>query len=152
MVLGTGGNKSPVPEPTPISLAQVPEKQSATPKIAPNPTQRTEPAPVPAPEPREVGSWTGSGNKKTETFEITSTRYRVHILMSPDTVRGGEVDGAVSVTSYVSGGGELEFEQLGSENSSKETTSDTYGNGPGKFYLEINSANARWKVTVTDGE
>ena len=139
---------------------------SPSPEIAAQPAQSAaqilQPAPVaespdaPAPKmgkPRKVATWTGSGNKKTQSFEIASARYRVHYSVTPDAeAKKYKMPGVLTIGAQRSGGGEFDSEQLASESAGSSTQSDSYGTGPGKFYLDINSSSAKWKIEVFDGE
>lgn len=92
---------------------------------------------------RVVQTWKGSGIKETETFSVASREWRIHWE-----TRNEPFAGAGILQIYV----HQEDGTLVSLAANKQGTgSDTsYVRSAGKHYLQINSANVDWVVTVED--
>lgn len=92
---------------------------------------------------QEVKSWSGSGIKNTEPFEITGNQWRVKWQN-----KGGEFGGGILQIFVYKVGSESPEELLAN---TTEITSDTsYIYEGGTFYLNVNSANTNWSITVEE--
>lgn len=87
----------------------------------------------------EVGSWNGTGRKNTETFTVTSDEWKIRW--------DAKSDGPMTISIAVyDAAGKLVGVAASSRKPGKE---ETYMRKPaGRYYLEINSVNADWTVTV----
>ena len=103
---------------------------------------------MPAPKPpitsgwNKVASWKGRGNKQTESFQVVSRQWRVTwatIAGEPGCVFQATVKNEFNTVvgiaaSVASGGSDISY--LRTE--------------PGRYYLDIGSANCEWTVSVED--
>ncbi|HLN65341.1 MAG TPA: hypothetical protein VK464_27785 [Symbiobacteriaceae bacterium] len=127
-----------------------PADQAAAKPTAPAPTTapaKTEPAPAaPAPKPeptwQAVKTWEGTGIVNTETFAMSTREWRINWQTTNE-----QVAGILQVFVYDQNGGLVSLpvnHQGVGKNISYVRAS------PGKFYLTINSANVKYKVTVEE--
>ena len=95
---------------------------------------------------REVNTTTGNGNKQSPVFNITGTSFRVTV--DSTATSQDPQNAAISVWIYPEG------ETAGSVGnfSVEEGRDDSsiINAGPGRFYLDLNTANVEYTVTVED--
>lgn len=92
----------------------------------------------------EIASWSGSGMKTTETFVITSDEFRIKWKTMNEAF---ENSGIFQI--YVND----ESGQMVSLAGNKQGPGSDVSyvkEGPGRYYLEINSANIDWDVSVEE--
>ena len=113
-------------------------------------TKVTTPAPTPTPAPAPVEekwvavkSWTGTGIKKTENFEITGSDWRVN--WKSDGKNGN--NSIFALSPYKKDGSPLA--PLASTLGSGADVSYVH-EGAGTYYLSINAANTSWTVSVEE--
>ncbi|TCJ16766.1 hypothetical protein E0L93_08560 [Rubrobacter taiwanensis] len=94
-----------------------------------------------------VQTFTGTGNQTTPVFNITGDSFRISYTTTAGTVTGDGSQGVVfDVTVY-----DENDEFITSASQERAGSDSTFVNeGPGRFYLEIFSANAEWSVEVED--
>jgi len=93
---------------------------------------------------QKVKSWQGTGIKNTEPFTITGKQWRIVWSLEDTTGFGGSI---LQIFVYKPGG-ELPIEMVAN---AQGTASDTgYVYKSGEFYLNINSANGKWVITVEE--
>ncbi len=92
---------------------------------------------------RSVKTWTGSGIKETEGFDIQSREWRVSWETKNEAFAGAGI-----FQIYVHN----DKDELVSLAANKQGTGKdvSYVRGKGRFYLKINSGNVDWSVTVED--
>ncbi|MBA3473109.1 MAG: hypothetical protein H0T57_07745 [Rubrobacter sp.] len=93
---------------------------------------------------RVVDVTTGTGNKQTPVFNITGTSFRITIEIEPSDV---DPD-LVSVTANVESPDEDVFTNFSKDGFG--TDSSIINEGPGRFFLDLNTANAEYTVTTED--
>jgi hypothetical protein len=102
--------------------------------------------PTPAPadgEWHEIASWSGTETMATETFDVSSERWRIKW-----TAKNGEYGGVVQVYVYDDGDN---IKALAA-NTTNGGSDVSYVEGSGRHRLMINSVNANWTVTVESPE
>lgn len=137
LVLMITGCATPVQTGSPSSPASKPEASAKPPE-----TQAPKTAQKAAPTWQEVKTWTGSGIVNTETFTVASKEWRINWETSQENIAG-----ILQVFVYDSKDNlvDLPVNQMGvSKNISYVRK------GPGTFYLKINSANIKYRVTVEE--
>lgn len=121
----------------------VADKESAK-EIKDEPTKEPAPAPTPAPEKKfiQIASWKGSGIKKTELFTTTNKEWVVRWKAENENVAG-----ITQVMVYDADGGMVDIvvnaQGVGEDESFVRTK-------PGEYYLDINSANVDWTISVEE--
>lgn len=138
----TAGAPANKPEPAP---APAPSPEPAKPEAPP---AKTEPAPAapppPAPEPtwQTVAKWEGTGILNTETFRTTQREWRINWEATDQNIMG-----LLQVMVYGENGNLVDLpvnhQGVGQNVSYVRVT-------PGRYYLTINSANVKYKVTVEE--
>ena len=89
-----------------------------------------------------VKEWTGTGSKVTETFDVTSKEWRVN--WSSNSQNSGL--GSIGVLVYTA-----DRKLIASATGRVGAPDTTYVHeGPGRYYLEVRSADVNWTVTVQD--
>jgi hypothetical protein len=109
------------------------------------PTEKeTAPAPTVTEKPKTwqpVKTWAGNGAKQTETFGVASSEWRISWQTSNSNY------GILQIYVYDGKGNMISL----AANAQGKTNDTTYiHQGPGKYYLSINSCNEDWKITVED--
>lgn len=145
-----GGGDDPTPSPTtaaPTTVATNEQAADGQQETTPPPPELTS---APAPKPKAwhtVATLTGSANKRGAAFALHG-RARLSY-----TARDASGLGSVLVAVYVM----EEGTSLAADGGFPEVTVTTPGPGstelanpPGRYYLEVNGANARWTVTVQE--
>lgn len=118
--------------------------QNTTPQVSSEQT-KAEPQQPQEPTWTEVASWSGSGIKNTETFQVSSREWRINWETSNENIAG-----IFQVLVYDANGSNQMPVSI-PVNAQGVGSDTTYiREGPGAFYLEINSANVDWKITVED--
>lgn len=118
------------------------EKKETAPEITPSMQEEIQEQPETTWQ--KIKSWQGTGIKNTEPFPITGKQWRVVWSLEDTTGFGGSI---LQIFVYKPGG-ELPIEMLAN---AQGTASDTgYIYKSGEFYLNINSANGDWTITVEE--
>jgi hypothetical protein len=91
----------------------------------------------------EIASWNGTETMATETFEVSSERWRIKW-----TAKNGEYGGVMQVYVYDDGDN---IKALAA-NTTNGGSDVSYVEGSGRHRLMINSVNANWTVTVESPE
>ena len=127
--MGCGGNQEQTAQPKTESTSQPPSKEQ--------PKQETQ-----KPEWREVKSWSGTGIKTTETFQITGKEWRINW-----TAKNEQVAGVLQIFVYDKNNNLVAL----AANQQGEGSDVSYvREKPGSYYLTINSANVKWTVKVEE--
>jgi hypothetical protein len=92
---------------------------------------------------REVASWTGSGIKETETFDVQSHEWRIRWTAANEAFQGA---GILQIMVY-EGDGALKTLAANKQGVGEDVS---YVRGDGPHYLMINSGNVDWTVIVED--
>ncbi len=87
--------------------------------------------PQPSPKWQQIAAWCGNGNKVTPFVTVPGNDFRVHWKTQP----GGESDGNFDLLIVRDDG-----IRAAKENVMGAGSDTTYGNGPGRFRLDINSS------------
>ena len=121
-----------------------PVQQETTSQHQTQPQTESQPQPESKPQAtwQKVKSWSGNGIKKTESFEITGSQWRINW-----TNRIGEYGGILQIFVYRVGN-EIMEDLLA--NTTENTSDTSYIYKSGNFYLNINSANTNWTVEVEE--
>ena len=109
---------------------------------APRPEPRTEAAVVWKP----VGSWSGRGDKQTETFTSDTGGFRVHWEAANEAPPGG---GRLRVV-FRSGDSGREIIEAIDARGAGGGTEEVAADRPRWFYVTIESANVDWKVSIDE--
>ena len=95
---------------------------------------------------RVVQTISGEGNKQTAPFDIASSTWRIDYGFEANTkIKGASFLG---VEVYREGNSNLPIDSISLENPGNDSSFEN--TKPGSYYLKITSANARWKVKVSD--
>ena len=96
---------------------------------------------------RQVGSWSGSGNRQTESFTSDTGALRVHweAMRSP----GAAGDGTFRLTAHSAVSGRVLQEVV--EERGAGSGVDYVSTDPHVFYMAVESANVEWKFSVEEG-
>jgi cell division protein FtsB len=99
----------------------------------------------PSPGWKTILTFSGTSNKRSDIFELTGAKARLNY-----TVKGG--NWATFSVYVVEEGRSLEKEGGFPEVMTTGPTSDStfLVNDPGRYYLDVNSANARWTITIQE--
>lgn len=121
----------------------------SAPALAQDATETPEPV-VPGPdaqcpEATVVQTATGTGNKQTEPFNITGDRFRLTVTVEPTSSDPSLSGVTVNVVDAEMREGVTSFSKEGAG-----TESSVINEGPGRFFLDTNTANANYAVTVED--
>ena len=103
-----------------------------------------EPANATPKELTEIASWTGSGIKSTETFITTDKEFRIEWTTTNEAFPGA---GILQIFVYDENGNMVNL--AANVTGAKEDVSYVRTK-PGRYYLEINSANVNWAVVVKE--
>jgi len=145
-----GGTTAPSAITSAPAATEGPTSPSAT-TVAEAPAATAAPATTTKPAPKHwtnVISVSGSSDKRTPAFTLHDGRARLRYTFT-DSAGYGMVVGAVYVlaegTSLAADGGipEVMVSAPGSD-------STELAQGPGRYYLDISAANARWTVTIQE--
>ena len=118
------------------------QETTSQPQTQPQAESQSQPESKPQATWQKVKSWSGSGIKKTESFEITGNQWRINW-----TNRIGEYGGILQIFVYRVGSEVME-DLLA--NTTENTSDTSYIYKSGNFYLNINSANTNWAVEVEE--
>lgn len=89
-----------------------------------------------------VKTWSGSGTKSTETFEMTGREWRISWKTANE-----QIAGILQVIVYSESGSLVSL----AANAQGEKSDVSYVRAtPGRFYLDINSANVDWEIIVEE--
>ncbi len=106
--------------------------------------------PRPAPQPvvvwKPVGSWTGRGDRQTETFTSDTGGFRVHWETSGEAPAGA---GRLRVV-FRSGDSGREIIEAIDARGAGDGTEEVAAERPRWYYVTIESANVDWKVRVDE--
>lgn len=91
---------------------------------------------------KDIASWSGSGQKTTESFTVTKDEWRLQWKTTDEAFKGA---GIFQVYVYDSAG-----TLVSSANQQGLGVDTSYVHKRGKFYLTINSANIKWTVAVQE--
>jgi hypothetical protein len=90
----------------------------------------------------DVKQWTGTGSKVTESFDVTSKEWRVN--WSSD--QHGNGIGSIGVLVF-----NADKKLVASATGRVGAPDTTYiHEGPGRYYVEVRSADVNWTLTVQD--
>jgi hypothetical protein len=107
-------------------------------------------APRPAPQPgvvwKPIGSWSGRGDRQTETFTSDTGGFRVHWETSKEEPAGG---GRIRVV-FRSGDSGREIIEAIDARGAGTGVEEVAAERPRWYYLTIESANLDWKVSVDE--
>ena len=93
---------------------------------------------------KEVGRWSGAGQKQTESFEVASGEWRISYKTTT------AVSGVTLFQIYVYDAATQQLVAVAANRAEAGSeTSSVQGHGGGRFYLMINTAN-NWSVAVED--
>ena len=95
---------------------------------------------------REVGSWSGRGDKQTETFTSDTGGFRVHW----DTKHEAPPDAGRLRVVFRSGDSGREIIEAIDARGAGSGTEEVAAERPRWYYLTIESANVDWTVTVDE--
>ena len=124
-----GSQKQPAQQ-----LTQQPTQQTQTQKSAQQPSEKEHQASW-----QKVKSWSGSGTKNTEPFEITSNQWRINWVNPTQ-------DNLLQVMVYKTGS---EIADTVAVNTMDKGSDSSYIYKKGSFYLSIN-ATGKWKIEVEE--
>ena len=91
-----------------------------------------------------VNSWEGTGIKNTEPFTITGNQWRINWSNKDTTGFGGSI---LQISVYKPGAN-FPIEMAANAQGTASDTSYVYESG--EFYLNVNSANGNWAISVED--
>jgi hypothetical protein len=95
---------------------------------------------------KPIGSWTGRGDKQTETFTSDTGGFRVHWQTTNETPAGG---GRLRVT-FRSGDSGREIIEAIDARGAGGGTEEVAADRPRWFYVTIESANVDWTVSIDE--
>jgi hypothetical protein len=95
---------------------------------------------------RQVGAWSGRGNRQTETFTGDTGGFRVHWTTTNETAPGA---GTLKVT-FRSGDSGRDIMEAVNVRGVGHDTEEVAAERPRWYYLTIESANVDWNVTVDE--
>ena len=95
---------------------------------------------------KSIGSWSGRGDKQTETFTSDTGGFRVHWETEKEAPAGG---GRLRVV-FRSGDSGREIIEAIDARGAGSGTEDVGAERPRWYYLTIESANVDWKVSVDE--
>ena len=95
---------------------------------------------------RQVGSWSGRGDKQTETFTSDTGGFRVHW----ETKREAPPDAGRLRVVFRSGDSGREIIEAIDARGAGSGTEEVAAERPRWYYLTIESANVHWTVTVDE--
>ena len=130
------------------SCSQYAEDQRAAVGAARNLTESLQAKPAAAPASpavwRTVARWSGNGMKQTQTFSIRSSEWRISWKTTREAFAGA---GILQVYVYGAAG---ELVSLAANRQGVGSDVSYVHAQPGRFYLDIGSANVDWEVVVED--
>jgi len=91
-----------------------------------------------------VNSWEGTGIKNTEPFTITGDQWRINWSNKDTTGFGGSM---LQIAVYKPGS---DFPIAMAANAQGTASDTSYVYESGTFYLNVNSANGNWEISVED--
>ena len=107
-------------------------------------------APRPKPEAiviwKPIGSWSGRGDKQTETFTSDTGGFRVHWEAANEAPAGG---GRLRIV-FRSGDSGREIIEALDEHGTGSGTEEVAAERPRWYYVTIESANVAWKVSIDE--
>jgi hypothetical protein len=107
-------------------------------------------APRPAPQQvvvwKPIGSWSGRGDRQTETFTGDTGGFRVHWETSKEAPAGG---GRLRVV-FRSGDSGREIIEAIDARGTGDGTEEVAAERPRWYYITIESANVDWKVSIDE--
>ena len=109
-------------------------------------TARPQPQPEPVVVWKPIGSWTGRGDKQTETFTSDTGGFRVHWETTREAPAGG---GRLRVV-FRSGDSGREIIEAIDARGAGDGTEEVAAERPRWYYITIESANVDWKVAVDE--
>jgi hypothetical protein len=109
-------------------------------------TARPQPQPEAVVVWKPIGSWTGRGDKQTETFTSDTGGFRVHWETTREAPAGG---GRLRVV-FRSGDSGREIIEAIDARGAGEGTEEVAAERPRWYYITIESANVDWKVAVDE--
>ena len=95
---------------------------------------------------KRVGSWSGRGNRQTESFTSDTGGFRVHWETANESRAGG---GRLKVV-FRSGDSGRDIVEAVDAHGVGRGTEDVAGDRPRWYFLTIESANIDWMVTVEE--
>jgi len=95
---------------------------------------------------KRVGSWSGRGNRQTESFTSDTGGFRVHWETANESPAGG---GRLKVV-FRSGDSGRDIVEAVDAHGVGRGTEDVAGDRPRWYFLTIESANIDWMVTVEE--
>jgi hypothetical protein len=95
---------------------------------------------------KPLGSWSGRGDKQTETFTGDTGGFRVHWATTKEAPAGG---GRLRVV-FRSGDSGREIIEAIDAHGAGEGTEEVAAERPRWYYITIESANVDWKVSVDE--
>jgi hypothetical protein len=95
---------------------------------------------------KPIGSWSGRGDKQTETFTSDSGGFRVHWKAAKETPAGG---GRLRVV-FRSGDSGREIMEAIDARGEGGGTEEVAADRPRWFYVTIESANVDWTVSIDE--
>jgi hypothetical protein len=112
-----------------------------------------EAAPVKAAEPRiiwrAVGSWSGRGNRQTESFTSDTGALRVKWEATRAAGAAGTPDGTLRITAHSAISGRILQPVV--DRTGAGSGVDYVSQDPHVFYLSVESAGLDWKISVDEG-
>jgi len=129
------------------SCSQHSTEQDETPASSvstPPPVTRSTQLTAPSATWRTAARWSGSGMKQTETFSIRSSEWRISWKTTREVFAGA---GILQVYVYGAAG---ELVSLAANLQGVGSDVSYVHAQPGRFYLDISSANVDWEVVVED--
>jgi hypothetical protein len=110
-------------------------------------------APVKAPEPqiiwRAVGTWSGHGNRQTESFTSDTGALRVKWEAVPAAGASAGTPQALSITAHSAVSGRL-LQQVVDHRGAGSGV-DYVSQDPHVFYISVESAGLEWTIAVDEG-
>lgn len=91
---------------------------------------------------QRVAHWSGSGMKETESFSVASREWRISW-----STKNEQVSGILQIYVHNDAG---RMVSLAANVQGAKSDVSYVRSGPGKHYLQINSANVDWDITVED--
>lgn len=134
-----GEDKTDTQAPTTTENQTAPATQAPTTTLPPTTTTTKQKQWV------KVIELSGSANKRSQVFELTGGQTKLSYVVKGNTMPLCSIYVMEEGTSLQESGGfpEVMIQQAGSDT--------TYLNkGPGRYYLDINSANCSWTVTIEE--
>jgi hypothetical protein len=94
----------------------------------------------------QLKTWTGSGTKETETFEVTAKEWRLVWAAKPiDKTFAGDGRFVFRVAIHKEGSA-VPVSRL--EGGQSEQAGESFVRGAGRYFLKVSSVNAQWTLTA----